>query len=121
MSNHRIQITEQRLREIIKEELENIDKEPRFFTQTRDKIISRGPGALLESPKETEQKKYPIKSKMKTLILQAKRAKNPSKRVYKQTYNPDLEQLKKDYDEFVRDTPRDTDKEYTSTKGDGNE
>jgi len=71
-------LTEEKLKQLIKEELLRI---------------------LLE------EKKYPNKSTMKKLILQVLRTKKSL--VYKQSYNPDEAQLKKDYDKMVRDTQRD--------------
>jgi hypothetical protein len=53
----------------------------------------------------SEEKKYPNKSTMKKLVLQVLKTKKS--KVYKQSYDPDDTQLKKDYDKLVRDTKRD--------------
>jgi len=95
-----MKITKQKLKEIIEEEIKNTY-------------------AIMQEA--AEEKEYPNKSTMKKLVLQTKRAKNPRKKVYKQTYNPDLEQLKKDFDALVRNTARDPLKKYTSRKGDKDE
>tara|TARA_Y100000296_G_C4979164_1_gene159748 strand:- start:89 stop:325 length:237 start_codon:yes stop_codon:yes gene_type:complete len=52
-----------------------------------------------------EEEKYPNKSTMKKLVLQVLKTKKS--KVYKQSYDPDDTQLKKDYDKLVRDTKRD--------------